>query len=37
LRKKGAYFGGFEGEQGSTLMKIGFKNTKNKIEYAVVG
>ncbi|CAF1306589.1 unnamed protein product [Rotaria sordida] len=32
-----AYLGGFEDEQSSTSLKIGFKNTKNKIEYAIVG
>jgi hypothetical protein len=32
-----AYLGGFEDEQSSTLLKIGFKNTKNKTEYGIVG
>jgi hypothetical protein len=32
-----AYLGGFEDEQSSTLLKIGFKNTKSEIEYGIVG
>ncbi|CAF1180341.1 unnamed protein product [Didymodactylos carnosus] len=32
-----AYLGGFEDEQSSASMKIGFKNTRNKTEYIIVG
>ena len=32
-----AYLGGFEDEQSSTSMKIGFKNTRNITESAIVG
>ncbi|UJR07508.1 hypothetical protein I4U23_011797 [Adineta vaga] len=31
------YLGGFADEQSSTSLKISFKNTKNKIEYIVLG